>query len=591
MNLSNNEIRRKFLDFFRNREHAILDSASLVTSDKKSVTDSTLFNTAGVQPLVPYLLGEKHPEGERLASSQKCIRTIDIEEVGDKTHLTFFEMLGNWSLGNYFKAEAIKWSFEFLTSKTEGLGLDPKKIYVTVFAGNNVSEKDIEAFEIWKNYLDESRIYFLESNWWEAGENGPCGPDTEIFYNISENDLGKMSHDEFIKADAEQKVIEIWNNVFMQFFKENGQIQGKLKNYAVDTGAGLERLSVVVNNLSSVYDSKPFKEIIELIETQSKNFTIESARIISDHIKAAYFIISDSVTPSNSGRGYILRRLIRRAVRHSILVGFDVVNFEKIVDQINSEYANAYQVNIENIKEVINIETKKFQQTLNKGVKEIEKIIEKGEEIDAKLIFNIYSTYGFPIELILEILKEKKIVFDINEVKKEIQKHQEKSRTASSGMFKGGLQDTGEMETRLHTTTHILNKALKIVLGDHVKQEGSNINAERLRFDFSHPQKLTDIEKQKIEEIVNDVISKDLSVNYVVLPKEKALNCGAEHVFESKYEKEVKVYYIGNSLDDSFSKEFCGGPHVSKTGELGIFKIQKEESVSAGVRRIKAVLS
>ncbi len=590
MNLSTNEIRNKFLSFFANRQHAILDSASLITTDEKTVTNPTLFNTAGVQPLIPYLLGKEHPQGKRLASSQKCLRTIDINEVGDKTHLTFFEMLGNWSLGDYFKEESIKWSYEFLTSKDEGLGLEPEKIYITVFAGNNLSERDEQSFSIWKKYVPESRIYYLESNWWEAGENGPCGPDTEIFYDISEDGLGELTHDEFIGADSNQKVVEIWNNVFMQFVKQDGKVVGKLKSFAVDTGAGLERLATVTNGVDSVYETDNFQNIIKFIRNNSSKHNAQSCRIISDHLKAAIFIIADGIEPSNTGRGYILRRLIRRAIRHANLIGLSDETFSGILKIFIQQYQHVYELKFEEILNIIEVEVSKFNKTLVTGLKELEKIFKNGQNISEKEAFRIFSTYGFPVELISEISAEKGVKINMSDFELEMSEHQEKSRTAAAGMFRGGLSSTGQKEVRLHTVTHLLNQALKDVLGNHVKQKGSNINSERLRFDFSHNAKMTDDEKLSVENLVNEKIKEDLPINSVDLPIQQALDSGAEHVFAEKYDETVRVYYIGESFDLAYSKEFCGGPHVLRTSEIGKFKILKEEASAAGVRRIKAVV-
>jgi alanyl-tRNA synthetase len=587
--LSTNEIRAKFLKFFQNREHAILESASLVTPDEKGVTNSTLFNTAGVQPLVPYLLGDEHPKGVRLASSQKCIRTIDIDEVGDKTHLTFFEMLGNWSLGDYFKKESIGWSFEFLTSKEEGLGLDPKRLYITVFAGNDVAEKDTEAVGEWKNYLPESRIFYLEDNWWEAGENGPCGPDTEIFYDTT-GELGELTHEEFLQANEDQKLIEIWNNVFMQFEKRDGEVIGKLPRHAVDTGAGLERLAVVINGYESIFETDNFIKIISEIESNSDNFNEESARIIADHIKSAVMIISDGVEPSNTDRGYILRRIIRRAIRHSDKIGLPPHFSDNITSLIHERYKDVYDFDPAQINQILGQEEDKFRKTLEKGLRELSKIIEKEKIISGDNAFKLFSTYGFPIELTSEIAREQNIDIDENEFNSKMQEHQAMSRTAAAGKFKGGLEDQGEMTIKYHTATHLLQQALKDVLGDHVEQKGSNNNEERLRFDFTHEEKMTDEEKQKVEDIVNEKIKESLNVNMVELPKDEALKTGALHLFADKYGDVVSVYYIGDSLENAYSKEFCGGPHVKNTSELGKFRIKKEEASSAGVRRIKAIL-
>jgi alanyl-tRNA synthetase len=593
MKLTTNEIRKRFLNFFKEQQHAILPSASLVTLDEKGVTDSTLFNTAGVQPLVPYLLGENHPEGNRLASSQKCIRTIDIDEVGDKTHLTFFEMLGNWSLGDYFKEESIKWSYEFLTDAEKGLGLDPSRIYITVFGGNDVSEKDTEAANVWKKYVPENRIFFLEDNWWEAGDNGPCGPDTEIFYDLTENGLGDISHEQFLEADENQKVVEIWNNVFMQFEKKSGEIVGKLPRHAVDTGAGLERLSTVVNEFDNVYQTDNFAEILEFIKENSENFTLNEARIVADHIKASTMIISDGVTPSNTDRGYILRRLIRTAIAKSKKIGFEIENLNKIPALIDDKYSEIYPIDTNNVLETLKIEIDKFEKAYNSGVRELEKQYNKKSEIDGETLFILETTNGLSSDLVKIIAEEKgynitdEATSQYRALKKE---HQEKSRTAAEGKFKGGLEGAGEMTIKYHTATHLLQQALKDVLGDHVEQKGSNNNEDRLRFDFTHPEKMTDEQKSKVEKIVNEKIAAALPVKMVEMPKSEALQTGAIHLFADKYGDTVSIYYIGDDLETAWSKEFCGGPHVENTNELGTFKIKKEEASSAGVRRIKAVL-
>ncbi len=594
-----NDIRKMFLDFFKSREHAILESASLVTSDEKGVTDSTLFNTAGVQPLIPYLLGETHPDGKKLASSQKCIRTIDIDEVGDNTHLTFFEMLGNWSLGDYFKEESIQWSYEFLTDGNTGLNLDPKRIYVTVFAGNSESPKDLDAYNEWRKYLPDNHIFFLADNWWEAGENGPCGPDTEIFYDLTPEGLNLNGVESFLEADNKSEVVEIWNNVFMQFRKENGFVVGKLDKSSVDTGAGLERLSVVVNQLKNVYEINHFKNMIDYLKLQtsqnlngvSEDEQEKKYRIISDHVRAAAFLISDGVKPANTDRGYILRRLIRRSINIAQQLKIDAGVLSNLIDFVAEEYASIYKnIKSDFIKEIFNQEEINFRKTLEKGLKELNKVVVSNNFISGEIAFNLFTTYGFPIELVNEIALENKLLVDEDGYKKLMQQHQDKSRTASAGKFKGGLEKLGEEEIKYHTATHLLQQALQQVLGKNVMQKGSNINNERLRFDFSYPEKLTEDQKNEVENIVNRIIEENLPVNKVELPKEEAIKSGAIHLFDQKYPDTVSVYFVGNSIEDAFSKEFCGGPHVKNTGELGKFTIKKEEASSAGVRRIKAVL-
>lgn len=605
--MKSDEIRSKFLEFFKNKErgHAIIPSASLITTDEKGITNPTLFNTAGMQPLIPYLLGKKHPLGKRLANSQKCLRTVDIDDIGDKTHVTFFEMLGNWSLGDYFKEEAIKWSYEFLTDKEEGLGLDPSRLYVTVFDGSTGSPqeddvpKDIEAYDIWKKYIPGNRIYFMgaKTNWWEAGENGPCGPDSEMFYDVTKKGLGDLTRDEYISADEKRDVVEIWNDVFMQYEKKDGKIIGKLPAPSVDTGAGLERLCMVMQGVDNLYDTDLLKPVMEKIKELSglasfDNKQLISARIVADHIRASSFLISDGAIPSNTDRGYVLRKLIRRAVRHAGLLGINENGkILEIVDIIRSVYNGLYE-NLESKKDVIKQELSKeeikFKETLNQGLKEFEK------GVDA---FTLFSSYGFPLELTLELAKERGKTIDVEDFKKKFEQHQALSRAGAEQKFKGGLADANdEMVVRYHTATHLLHQALFDVLGDKVMQKGSNITPERLRFDFAHGAKMTDEEKKKVEDIVNEKIAEKLPMNNVIMPREEAEKTGAKHFFGEKYGDQISIYFIGKDLTSAYSKEFCGGPHVKNTSELmgpegkWKFKITKEEAVSAGVRRIKAVL-
>ena len=581
--MTSREIRQRFLDFFEKRQHVIIDSVSLVTSDEKGVTDPTLFNTAGMQHLIPYFMGLDHPEGKRLVNSQKCLRTIDIEEVGDKTHLTFFEMLGNWSIGDYFKKDAIKWSYEFLTSKGEGLGLDPEKIYITVFAGNEIAPRDKESAEIWQEIgIPKERIYYLEDNWWEAGDSGPGGIDTEIFYNITDENLGNMTHEEFVQSNDEQKVIEIWNNVFMEYEKRGGQIVGKLPRHIVDTGAGLERVLVTVNSVKSIYDTDLFEEVIEQLKENSKDYSEYSARIIADHIRSSVMLISDGVLPSNTDRGYILRRLIRRAVSHADRIGLKEYYISELVPIFIKLFSKVYSIS-EDIDFVLEGEEKKFRKTLTSGLKEFEKISDR--DISGSDAFKLFSTYGFPVELTEELAKERGISVNLEGYQKEFEKHQEKSRTAAEGKFKGGLSDTGKMEIKYHTATHLLNAALRKILGNSVEQKGSNISSERLRFDFSYSEKLTNEQKEQIEEFVNRSIEAGLDVVSEEMELTKAKESGATGIFNDKYGDTVTVYTIEN-----VSKEICGGPHVANTSELGRFRIKKEEASSTGVRRIRAVL-
>lgn len=579
--MTSSDIRQRFLDFFAKRGHAILPSASLVPKNDPSV----LFNTAGMQPLVPYLLGEPHPQGARLASCQKCVRTGDIDEVGDNRHLTFFEMLGNWSLGDYFKEDAIKWSFEFLTSKEEGLGLDPSRLYVTVFEGDENAPRDMEAVEIWKQYIPEHRIYFLpaKNNWWSPGDNGPCGPDTEMFYDVT-GALGDLSHDEFVAADDAGKVVEIWNDVFMQYEKRNGQIIGKLSKQNVDTGSGLERVAMVVQGKSTVFETDLFSGILDYIKANSKEYNDTPARIIADHLRAAVLLVSDGVVPSNKDQGYVLRRLIRRAAVQAQKMGLTTSHLNTIAMMYGEDYSTVYPETLDATsgENHIIVELRKFQGTLLNGLKEFEKGTDP---------FILATTYGFPIEVTEELAKEKGTTIDRADFDTKMKAHQEASRAGAEQKFKGGLANTSEQTTRLHTAHHLLLAALQQVLGKDVKQRGSNITEERLRIDFAFDRKLSDEEKQQVEAIVNDWIARDLKVVRREMPRAEAEQIGAEMEFGTKYPDTVSVYFIEDEGGVAVSKEFCGGPHVEHTGVLGVFKIQKEEASSAGIRRIKAVLS
>ncbi len=590
--MKSSEIRQRFLKFFEKRGHAIIPSASLVTPDEKGITNPTLFNTAGMQPLIPFLLGEKHTAGKRLVNVQKVVRTVDINDVGDKTHATFFEMLGNWSLGDYFKKEAIEWSYEFLTSKEEGLGLDPLRLYVTVFEGDENAERDEEAANIWheifrKNKIEGERVFYLpaENNWWQAGDNGPCGPDTEMFYDVTNRFGGKgITHTEYVDADNKRDVVEIWNDVFMQYEKKDGKIIGKLPAPSVDTGSGLERVTMAMQGVDNIYDTDLLNYGMKKIKELAPTFELVSARIVADHIRAAVFLISDGVIPSNTDRGYVLRKLLRRAVRHADKLGMNPGALVHVAETVIENYKDVYKNVGEHsklIKEEIAGEETKFRETLKLGLKEFEK------GVDA---FTLFSSYGFPLELTLELAKEKGIEVDVKDFEEKFKKHQDLSRSGAEKKFKGGLADTSEMSVKYHTTTHLLHQALHDVLGEGVMQKGSNITPERLRFDFSHGAKMTDEEKKKVEDIVNKKIQENLPMQNVVLPKAEAEKTGARHFFGDKYGDEVSIYFIGKDLQTAYSKEFCGGPHVANTGILGKFKIQKEEAVSQGVRRIKAIL-
>jgi alanyl-tRNA synthetase len=597
------ELRQKYLDFFKSKGHAIIPSSSVVPENDPT----TLFITAGMHPLVPYLMGEKHPSGKRLADSQKSIRTIDIDDVGDNRHLTFFEMLGNWSLGDYFKKEAIEWSWEFMKDK-KWLGLDPSRIYVTVFAGNENSPVDEESIKVWKEQFKkagissgvceegkkaekDSRIFLLgaEDNWWgPAGVTGPCGPCSEMFYDVHPEE-GELSgtHDEMVKS---YRLMEIWNDVFMEFNKKADGSYEKMAQQNVDTGMGLERTITVLKGEGNVFDTDLFFPIIKKIEDLSgKSYQDEenkkAMRIIADHIKAAVFIIADGVEPSNVQRGYVLRRLIRRAIRQGHILGINNNFTSEIAKIVQEMYKEVYpEVNNDKILEVFNLEEDKFRRTLEKGLREFEKF--SFSDISGVDAFNLYQTYGFPIEITKELAEEKNIKVNEKEFEKELEKHQELSRTASVGMFKGGLADTLDKTTALHTTAHLMLAGLRKVLGNHVHQKGSNINGERLRFDFSHPEKMTDDQKKTVEEFVNEAIKSNTNVTLEEMTVDEARTAGAEGEFGHKYGDKVKVYTIGQ-----YSKEICGGPHVKNTSEIkGVFKIAKEDSSSAGVRRIKAVV-
>lgn len=600
--MQSREIRTRFLNFFKARGHAIVPSAPLVPEHDPSV----LFTTAGMHPLVPYLLGQAHPLGKRIANVQKCVRTQDIDEVGDATHDTFFEMLGNWSLGDpsepdgigragYFKEEAIKWSYELLTSKEEGFGLDPKRLYVTCFAGDSTASRDEESARIWQSVgIPENRIYFLpaKNNWWSPGDNGPCGPDTEMFYDVSEQGLGDLSHEEFLAADERQEVVEIWNDVFMEYEKRDGKVIGKLSQKNVDTGAGLERLAMILQQKPNIFETDLLLPILEVIRSRSTKQDARGERLVADHIRTVVFMIADGVYPSNVDRGYVLRRLLRRAVRYADTLGIPAGTLSNIAESVQSIYTDVYPELAEareTIAKEITKEEETFRTTLSRGLKEFEKISVDG--ISGEEAFLLFSSYGFPFELTQELAREKGIEVDEGAFQAALAAHQELSRTGAEQKFKGGLAGHSDMEVRYHTATHLLHQALADVLGSGVGQMGSNITAERLRFDFSHPAKMTDEEKQKVEDIVNQKIKEDLPVQRVVLSREEAEKTGARHFFKEKYGGEVSVYFVGPDLEHAYSKEFCGGPHVTHTGELGHFSITKEEAVASGIRRIKATLT
>ena len=573
-----------YIDFFISKGHKQIPSAPVVPENDPSV----LFNTAGMQPLIPYLMGQTHPYGTRLCDYQKCIRTIDLDEVGDTTHHTFFEMLGNWSLGDYFKDESITWSYEFLT---EVLHIPTDRLAVTVFAGNNDIPFDEVSYNKWLSLgIKKERIArTIEDNFWIAGETGPCGADTEIFYWRSEDEIPEVFDPE------DNRWVEIWNNVFMQYNKASDGSISELPKKNVDTGMGVERTTAILEGVNDNYLSSIWKDVIELISKIS-NLPYEgnevSMRIIADHLRTAVFIAADpaGIKPSNTDQGYILRRLIRRAIRHAKNLNIDINSNweEEIAKLLLDKYKGYYkelEYNYNVVLEVLKNEKIKFNRTLEKGLREFEKATKDNQNIDATTAFHLYDTYGFPIELTVELATEKGLTVDVKGFETKFKEHQELSRTASAGKFKGGLAGNGEIETKYHTATHLLNAALKVVVGPDVHQKGSNITSERMRFDFSCDHKLSDEEKSRAEELVNKWINEGLEVVREEMPKEEAIASGAECMFIEKYPDIVTVYSIGD-----ISKELCGGPHVKNTSELGHFKIKKEEASSAGVRRIKAIL-
>ena len=601
-----NELREKYLKFMESKGHAIIPSAPVVPENDPT----TLFITAGMHPLVPYLMGEEHPKGKRLANAQKSIRTIDIDEVGDATHHTFFEMLGNWSLGDYFKKEALKWSWEFLTAP-EWLGLDKKRLACSVFEGDADAPFDQEAYDIWLALgMPEARIARLpkKNNWWgPAGVTGPCGPDSEMFYWVGDPQKVPDSFN-----DDNDQWVEIWNDVFMQFNKTADGKYEKLKQQNVDTGMGLVRVLAAMNGLDDNYRTEVFWPLILKVEELSgKKYLFtkgdlgydempecweqdkRSMRIIADHLKAAVFIIADGVEPSNTERGYVLRRLIRRAVRQGHLLGIKENFTVKVAKVVQEMYGGTYpEIVGDEILKVLQEEEEKFRKTLENGLAEYQKSKIKNQndnsklKISGELAFNLYQTYGFPVEMTQELAKEDGMEVDTESFQKKLEEHQELSRTASAGMFKGGLADNKEETTQLHTAAHLMLAGLRKVLGDGVHQKGSNINGERLRFDFSYGEKMTDEQKKAVEEYVNAAILAKLPVEMNEMPLDEARAAGAEGAFENKYGDVVKVYKI-----EGFSNEICGGPHVENTGDInGVFKIKKEESSSSGVRRIKAIL-
>ena len=588
------ELRDKYIAFFVSKDHTQISGASLIPENDPTV----LFTTAGMHPLVPYILGQTHPSGTRLVDYQKCIRTGDIDAVGDPHHLTFFEMLGNWSLGDYFKEEAIRYSYEFLT---EWLGIDPNKLSVTVFAGDADVPRDEDSAAVWRSLgIPDERIYFLprEDNWWgPAGEAGPCGPDSEMFIDTGRPACGPDCR----PGCSCGKYFEIWNDVFMGYRKTLEGTYVPLERKCVDTGMGIERTIAVLQGKKSVYETEVFTPVIAAIEQLSRvsygndETTDISVRIIADHVRTSVFILGDQrgVKPSNVGQGYILRRLIRRAVRHGRKLGIEGKFLSDLAAVVIDMYAQAYPELADNrdfVLTELRLEEDKFSTTLQKGEHEFAKMLPnllkgKSRVINGRIAFKLYDTYGFPIELTEELAAEHGFTVDTEGFDAAFQKHQEVSRAGAEQQFKGGMADHSDLTTALHTATHLLHQALRTVLGSHVGQKGSNITPERLRFDFTHDAPMTKEELQRVEDIVNDVIQRDLPVSFDTMTLEEAKDQGAIAFFESKYGEQVKVYSVGD-----FSKEVCGGPHVEHTGTMGRFRIKKEQSSSAGVRRIKAVL-
>ena len=593
--LTSDELRQMYLDFFRSKGHAVIKSASLIPENDPTV----LFTTAGMHPLVPYLLGEKHPAGTRLTDVQKCVRTGDIDEVGDESHCTFFEMLGNWSLGDYFKKEAIAWSYEFLTSD-EWLGIEKDKLYFTCFAGDEDAPRDMQAYDRWREMgVADDHIFFLgkKHNWWgPAGITGPCGPDTEMFIDTGKPACGPDCNP---SCDC-GKYLEIWNDVFMEYNKQADGTFVPLEHKNVDTGMGLDRTIAILQGKKSVYETDVFVPIIAKIEELSgKKYegadeeTRKAFRIVADHIRCATFMIGDEkgITPSNVDQGYVLRRLLRRAIRFAGKLGIGEGNLSKISQVVIDKYAHAYnelRANEKKILSEIEKEEERFQKTITQGLKEFEKVtanLAAGDVIDGKSAFRLYDTFGFPIEFTLELADERGFKVDKEGFDKAFEHHQELSHAGAEQRFKGGLADTSEQTARLHTATHLLNAALRKLLSEDIVQKGSNITAERLRFDFNFDRKVEREELDKLEEYVNEAIAAGIDVIEEEMTVDEAKKQGAMGVFDSKYGELVKVYTI-----PGYSKEICGGPHAGNTAELGHFKIKKEQSSSAGVRRIKAIL-
>ncbi|MFH0714680.1 MAG: alanine--tRNA ligase [Candidatus Diapherotrites archaeon] len=595
--ISSKTVRDKYLQYFTEKGHAVIPSASLIPENDPSV----LFTTAGMHPLVPYLLGEKHPVGKRLADSQKCVRTTDIDMVGDQWHLSFFEMLGNWSLGDYFKKDAIEYSFEFLTSK-KWIGFDSKRIFVSVFEGDQDAPRDEESAKVWKSLgIPEEHIFFFpkSENWWGLPGKGPCGPCTEIFYDTGKPYCSKGKGAKVGQCNPScgcGKFSELGNNVFMEYFRrEDGSLE-KLEQKNVDFGGGLERIVAIANGLDNVFETDLFRPIFDKVGELASNKNLHSQRIVCDHLKAAVFILGDEkgIVPSNVDQGYVLRRLIRRAVRHGRILGIRHNFCAQVGKEVVKLYASVFpeiSKNAKRIESELEKEETKFRQTLEKGLTLTKKFSADAILVSGKTAFDLYQSYGFPIEMTEEIAAEKGLKVDLKAFHALLEEHQKLSRKGAEQKFKGGLADSQHETVQLHTAAHLLVEALRRVVGKHVTPKGANITAERLRFDFSNPKKLSAEQLKKVEELVNEQIRNGLEVKMEILPLEEAKKSGAYGVFDSKYGEKVKVYTIWNPVSrEVFSKEICGGPHVENLKELGSFKILKEESVSAGVRRIKAVL-
>lgn len=601
--MTSQEIRTRFLDFFKARGHAILDSASLITTDDSKETNATLFNTAGMQPLIPFLMGESHPLGKRLASAQKCVRTGDLEEVGDNTHATFFEMLGNWSLGDYFKEEAISWSWEFLTNKEEGLGLDPARLYVTVFAGNDIVEKDEEAVAVWKKFIPENRIYYRDSkdNWWTAGQNSPAGPSTEMFYDLRGN-LGDLSPEEFEAADERQELVEIWNDVFMVYKQEGGEIVGQLPQKNVDTGAGLERVTAVMQGTTNIFDTDLFLPLLDIIKKNAENYNDRDGRIIADHIKTAVFMIQDGVVISNTGRGYVLRRILRRAYHSLETIGCSEKIIPDLIQSVVAMYKDLYfkEVNEQHIAvkiKMVATEMDKIINIIKRGVKVFEKLKKNSDtNLSGAFLMDLEQTQGLPLMISCKLAEK----FDMNisqdaldECERLRIEHQEISRKGAEKKFKGGLAEDTPKIRALHTATHLMLAGLRGELGNDVHQKGSNITEERTRFDVTYSEKIPDEVLRNVEDYVNEAIATDAKMGVQLMDKNEAKNGDVVGSFWEKYPDIVKVWTVSDAKGNVYSQELCGGPHVkdmSEIAQFGRFKITKEESSSGGVRRIKAIL-